>query len=221
VAPSSPRVVLRDLIREIDLYLAAHPGAGVAETRIGIASLPNRNMVHAQRGPNIGLPPKDILRDVTMVLGILETHQSALAYVVRAALRHLTWYWSEVGTFDGSDPFSYAYAPLIGANGPISSHDLALGLMLIAPHGMLGFQSCAASTLYAPVTGPHGWRFAPNQPLSLKPAHRPIWIAPNHPHLIKVGPDPFLAIRCLHGNIATLPKPIAADDWQRVEQVRR
>ena len=52
----------------------------------------------------------------------------------------------------------------------------------------------AAPELYAPLTGPHGWRFAPGRPLIVKPAGEPVWNPPLQPHLTKVGPHPFLCL---------------------------
>ncbi|MEZ5885412.1 MAG: hypothetical protein R3D56_00705 [Paracoccaceae bacterium] len=51
-----------------------------------------------------------------------------------------------------------------------------------------------APELYVPLTGPHGWRFGVDRPLTILPAHRPIWMEPFQPHLTKGRARPFLCL---------------------------
>jgi hypothetical protein len=44
---------------------------------------------------------------------------------------------------------------------PFAARDFDLGLFLIAPHVLYRDHHHAAPELYAPLTGPHGWRFGP------------------------------------------------------------
>ena len=78
----------------------------------------------------------------------------------------------------------------------------------------------AAPELYAPLTGPHGWRFGPGRPLMVKPAHQPVWNPPYPPHLTKVGPVPFL---CLFGwtrDVNEVARVMPAADWPELEALR-
>ena len=54
----------------------------------------------------------------------------------------------------------------------------------------------AAPELYAPLTGPHGWRFKPGDPLDWKEADVPVWNNPWEPRATMTGDIPFLAIFC-------------------------
>ena len=72
----------------------------------------------------------------------------------------------------------------------------------------------------ATLTGPHGWRFGPDRPLTLKPAHHPVWNPPYRPHLTKVGPTPFLAIFVWTRDVNQTAKVIQANDWPQLETRR-
>jgi len=75
----------------------------------------------------------------------------------------------------------------------------------------------AAPKLYAPLTGPHGWRFAPNRPLIVKQAHQPVWNDPHQPHLTKVGSIPFLAFFAWTRDIESRAQVLQATDWPELE----
>ena len=109
---------------------------------------------------------------------------------------------------------------IIGADGPIPALDFDLGLFLIAPHILYRDHHHAAPELYAPLTGPHGWRFGPDRRLTLKPAHHPVWNPPYRPHLTKVGPTPFLAIFAWTRDVKQTAKVIPASDWPQLETRR-
>ena len=72
----------------------------------------------------------------------------------------------------------------------------------------------------ATLTGPHGWRFGPDRPLTLKPAHHPVWNPPYRPHLTKVGPTPFPAIFARTREVNQTAKVIQANDWPQLETRR-
>ena len=72
----------------------------------------------------------------------------------------------------------------------------------------------------ATLTGPHGWRFGPDRPLTLNPAHHPVWNPPYRPHLTKVGPTPFLAIFVWTRDVNQTAKVIQANDWPQLETRR-
>jgi hypothetical protein len=72
--------------------------------------------------------------------------------------------------------------------------DFDLGLFVIGPDILYRDHHHAAPELYAPLTGPHGWRFLPDKTFHTKPADEPVWNEPWAPHATLTGPTPFLCI---------------------------
>ena len=208
---------MRGLIEEADHYLSTLPGPGVAEVRAGL------NLW--RHGP-VSLRPRahpviaDHLGDALAALS--HTHP-AFAQAIGAAAPYLTWHPYDSYPIDqigAAFATGQAYASLIGEDAAIPARDYDLGLFLIAPHLLYRDHHHAAPELYAPLTGPHGWRFGPGKPLVIQPAHQPVWNAPFRPHLTKVGPVPFLA---LFGWTADVTRPavvIPAPDWPALEALR-
>jgi hypothetical protein len=216
-AVSAGGAALSALVTEIDRYLATLPGEGPVEVRHGLARW---------AGPVTGIaarPNSVIAAHLPTALATLVTSHPALAFAIAEASPLLRWV-----TFDGyprdqiGDAFAtgHVYASLIGEGAPIPAQDFDLGLFLIAPHVLYRDRHHAAPELYAPVTGPHGWRFAPNAPLVIKQAHQPVWNPSDRAHLTKVGPVPFL---CIYGWTRDANAPahvIPADDWPELEALR-
>lgn len=205
----TPAARIAALVTEADRYIATLPGPGVAEVRAGLASA-------------TPTPPAASLNSIiaahlsTALTALAETHPT-LAAAIEGANPHLPWI-----TYDKYDrarigeafATGHAYAPL--ALGP----DYELGIFLIAPHILYRDHAHAAPELYAPLTGPHGWRFGPGTALATKPAHTPVWNPPHQIHATKVGPTPLL---CLYGWIRDVTEPayvIPADDWSAIEALR-
>ena len=214
-ASPSPEELVRALVDEADRYLATLPGPGVTEVRV---------LLSRWRDGPVTLPPP-------MLNAVVETHlppalealaadRPALAGAIAAAAPHLNWI-----TYDGYPPEEigtafargHAYCSVIGEEAAIPARDFDRGLSLIAPRVLYRDHAHAAPELYAPLTGPHGWRFGPGRPLVVKPAHSPVWNPPFRPHLTKVGPVPFL---CLFGWTKDSMAPahvIPATDWPELE----
>jgi hypothetical protein len=216
-APAPAEVLIRRLIDEADRYLAGLPGPGVAEVRRGL----NR-----WRGGPMTLRPKpnDV---VTAHLGcalapLAKTH-AALALAIAEAAPHLTWITYDaypLAKIGAEFAMGHAYASLIGEASSIPASGFDLGLFLIAPHVLYRDHRHPAAELYAPLTGPHGWRFGPGRPLIRKPAHAPVWNDPLRPHMTKVGAVPFLSF---FGWTCDVDKPaevLPADDWPELEALR-
>ena len=217
LTPLLPDEAIHALIDEADRYLATLPGPGVAEVRMGIA---------AARGGRATLAPAPnavVTRHLATALDQLMPTHPALGAAIAGAAPQLRWI-----TYDGYPPAQigeafrtgHAYASIIGEEGAVPARDFDLGLFLIAPHVLYRDHCHKAPELYAPLTGPHGWRFGPDMPLILKPAHDPVWNAPYAPHLTKVGPVPFL---CLFGwtrDVAEVARVIPAPDWAELEALR-
>ncbi|MDW4549393.1 dimethylsulfonioproprionate lyase family protein [Defluviimonas sp. D31] len=208
-------LALRGLLGEIDRYLAGLSGPGISETRAGLAA--------HRDGPVRPGAQSDLAvvrAHLPDALAALATERPALAAAIEEAMPHLGW-----RAYDSYPPeeigaafrAGHAYASLIG-EGAIPAEDFDLGLFLIAPGLLYRDHAHSAPELYAPLTGPHGWRFAPDAPLVIKPAHEPVWNAPDVPHLTKVGPRPFLCIYCWTKDANEPARIIPAGDWDALEQ---
>jgi hypothetical protein len=156
------------------------------------------------------------------LLPLARTHPR-LATSIAAAAPVLHWV-----TYDGypSDDIgegfanSHAYVSLVGAEAPYAATEFDFGLFLIAPHVLYRDHCHRAPELYAPLTGPHGWRFGPDRPLVDKSAHEPVWNDSYRPHLTKVGPLPFLAFFGWTSNVDEVARVLPATDWPELEALR-
>jgi hypothetical protein len=148
-------------------------------------------------------------RHLGTALAALRRRRAGLARVLAAAAPWLGWapYIYPDGVAGASFDTGNAFASL--ASGP----DCECGLFLIAPGVFYRDHAHAAPELYAPLTGPHGWRFAPGAALQSRRAHRPVWNPPHRPHAIKAGATPFLCLYVWTADLDAPPYMIAADDW--------
>jgi len=197
----------RDYLMALD-----HPGA--AEVRAGLPPDPGpETAVKARMSPVVS-------QWLTPALAPLAQDQPALAKAIAAAADHLEWM-----TYDAYSPEmigadfakGHAFASIRGAAAPFLADDFDMGLFLIAPHVLYRDHAHAAPELYAPVTGPHGWRFGPGRPLITKPAHAPVWNPPQLPHLTKVGSVPFLALFVWTRDVDIPAVVLPAQDWAELE----
>jgi hypothetical protein len=212
-------VALRALIDEADLYLATLPGPGVAEVRAGVAAWRAGPVTPA--GASTANPV--VSAYLPAALALLGRDQPAFALAIAEAAPALYWQ-----PYDRYPPAAigaafaagHAYARIIGDGAAVPARDFDLGLFLIAPQVLYRDHCHPAPELYSPLTGPHGWRFAPGAPLVVKGAHEPVWNPPDRPHAIKAGPVPFL---CLYGwtrDVGLPARVIPADDWAALEELR-
>lgn len=217
--PATAAAALRAMVDEADRYLATLPGPGVAEVRAGVAEW--RSGPVTPSGTTAAIPV--VAAYLPAALTRLGRDRPALALAIAEAAPALNWQ-----SYDRYPPAAigaafaagHAYARIIGDGAAIPAHDFDLGLFLIAPHVFYRDHCHPAPELYAPLTGPHGWRFAPGAPLVVKGAHEPVWNPPDKPHATKVGPVPFL---CLYGWTRDVDLParvIPADDWPALEELR-
>jgi hypothetical protein len=112
---------------------------------------------------------------------------------------------------------NHAFASIIGEGCPFEAVDFDLGLFIIAPRLFYRDHHHAAPELYAPLTGPHGWRFKPGDPLVWKKADVPVWNNPWEPHATMTGATPFLAIFCWTKDTLQPAKIIPSPDWPILE----
>lgn len=216
--PPVPEDVMRALLDEIDHYLSALRGPGISEVRQGIARRRQAQFqIEAPRANAV------VDRHLRNALAEFAGSHPALSALIAEASPLMRWI-----TYDGYDPLeigedfaaSHAFATIIGDAGPIAGDDFDLGLFLIAPHVLYRDHRHPAPELYAPLTGPHGWRFGAGRPLQIKSAHEPVWNEPNRPHLTKVGAVPFLCVYCWTRDNGEPARVIPAGDWAELESLR-
>ncbi|MBS0562940.1 MAG: hypothetical protein JSR87_00155 [Proteobacteria bacterium] len=214
----APDALIGALVDEIALYLAGFDGPGLDECRRGLARWRTGPVTATPAGPN------PVAGDwLGPALADLRSRHPGLAAAIAGAEAHLPWQ-----TYDGYAPEAagaafaegHAYAPLIGEGAAIPASDWDLGLFLVRPHVLYRDHSHAAPELYAPLTGPHGWRFGPGTPLAILPADRPVWNPPHRPHLTKVGPVPFLCIYIWTRAANAPARILPASDWPALEALR-
>lgn len=213
-----PESLVRALVDAGDVYLGSLAGPGIAEVRQGIARFRTGTYIPALQHANAVVE-----QHMSVALRELAKSEPSLAEVIAAAAPYLDWI-----TYDLYDierigqgfAGSHAYCSIIGDNGSIRSDDFDFGLFLIAPHVLYRDRRHAAPELYAPLTGPHGWRFRPGSPLIIKNAHDPIWNEPFQAHLTKVGPTPLLCVYCWTRDNDKPAEVLHAQDWANLEALR-
>lgn len=215
---ASPDVLIRALVEEADRYLAGLPGPGIAEVRTELARWRDGPV-----SPGAAATNPVVQAHLPAALAALAPDQPALAAALAAAAPHLVWITYDLYPLDEiGESFArgHAFASLIGEEAAIPARDFDFGVFLIAPHVLYRDHCHAAPELYAPLTGPHGWRFGSGLPLVTRAAHQPVWNPPFQPHLTKVGPVPFLCLFAWTRDVAEPARVLPADDWPKLEALR-
>ena len=211
-------LAIRMLVDAADRYFASLSGPGIAEIRADLSVW--------RSGPvTPGLAPASafVQRWMPEALAALRATHPALAAAISAAVPHLKWI-----TYDGypvaevGEAFSkgHAFASIIGEDAAIPAVDWECGIFLISPHVLYRDHRHIAPELYAPLTGPHGWRFETERPLKILPAHQPVWNDPFVTHLTKVGPIPFLSFYAWTKDVNPIAEIVPASDWAMLEALR-
>ena len=207
-------MAIRALIAEIDLYLSRLSGE---EENVAVV----RREIEAGSGN----PVKAIPANPDPACGYFDEALAAcddagLAGAIARARPNLEWITyalyppAEIGE---RWPKAHAMACLIGGTGFISADDFELGLFLMAPRTLYRDHHHPAPELYVPITGPHEWRFAPGAAWIVKPAHAPVWNAPNAIHATLVRDVPFLCLYAWTRDVDLPAKVDAAPDWAAIE----
>ena len=212
LAPQSP---LHALYATARAYLIALDHAGAAEVRAGLPEDPGDE--HTVR-PQGNAVVERWLPDALAAIGPTYSH---LVAAIGAAAGALNWITYDAYPPDKIGPFfrrGHAFASILGEASPFAASDFELGLFLIAPGIVYRDHHHAAPELYAPLTGPHSWRFGSGRPLITKPAHSPVWNPARQPHLTRVGAVPFLCLFVWTRDVNQPAQVIDADDWAILEQ---
>ncbi len=209
-----PGTEIAALVAAATSLIAAMPGPGIAEVGAGLATA--RSIAPGMR-PNavVAAHLEAALTSMPGSDGWPAGHDpAALAAAIRAAAPWLAWVTydlyppAEIGPAFGR---GHAFAPL--ACGP----EFELGLFLIAPGILYRDHAHAAPELYLPLTGPHGWRFAPGAALVWQRACVPVWNPPHAPHATMAGRVPFLCFYAWTGDIDVPAYVLPSADWQALE----
>jgi Dimethlysulfonioproprionate lyase len=206
--------IIRTLINEVGRHLEGlppHPGS--VAVRQGMARWGGGpvNPVAARPDPACGF----LDAALAAIAGA-----DALKAALQAARPHLSWttYNGYPATAIGPRfPKAHAFASLVSASGFIKADGFDLGLFLIAPHTLYRDHRHAAPELYAPLTGPHGWRFGVDAPWLQKPAHEPVWNEPMAVHATAVGAVPFLCVFAWTRDVDLVASVVPASDWAGIE----
>ena len=204
--------VIRNLVVEIEAYLLHLNDPHIVTVLEGVKKW--------ARGP-----VRQVQRRTLSVCDHLDTalqamNETTLAKAINDARPFLSWVSydayprDEIGARFADN---HAFASIIGEGCAFEAVDFDLGLFLIAPNLFYRDHHHAAPELYAPLTGPHGWRFNPGDPLVWKEAHNPVWNSAWQPHATLTGATPFLAIFCWTKDVALPAKVIPSSDWPTLE----
>lgn len=210
-AKETPMKMLYDTARDYLLALD-HPGA--AEVRAHLPVDPGPERAISARSNAV------VDRWLGPALQALGADRPALAGAISAASDRLGWITYDVyprAEIGEGFATGHAFASIMGGDAPFVAPGFDLGLFLIAPGALYRDHHHAAPELYAPLTGPHGWRFGPGRPLIVKPAHEPVWNPPHQPHLTKVGRVPFLCLFVWTKDASVPARVLPATDWAELE----
>jgi hypothetical protein len=201
------------LIGEIGNYVGSLAGPGIAEVSRGIARW-GEGLARPMPAREIGA-----CNHLPAALAAIEGHESLRA-AIWAARPHLAWeayapYPAE--KIGRHFPGAHAFASLMGGEAPVFADDFEFGLFLIAPGILYRDHRHAAPELYAPLTGPHRWRFGGDDGWASVPAHVPVWNEPWRVHATITGAVPFLSIFCWTRDVNDPAEVVMADDWDMVE----
>nr|WP_316651170.1 dimethylsulfonioproprionate lyase family protein [uncultured Gellertiella sp.] len=210
-----PENALRRLVGEIHQYLTKFPGDGIADVRAGIERYRDgpQQVRTARQTP--------VLQHLARALEVTaQQGEPGLAEAIRAAAPHLEWItYNAYGPEQIGAGFAngHAFATLLGEEGAFFAKDFDMGIFLIEPNIFYRDHKHQAPELYAPLTGPHGWRFEPGAAFEWLEANVPVWNVPNRPHATITGSEPFLCIFCWTKDAWEPAYIIPSDDWAAID----
>jgi hypothetical protein len=204
--------IIRNLVAEIETYLLQLNDPNITTVLEGLQKW--------ARGPIGQIKSRSLPACAHLDPALRAMGKPSLAKAIADARPYLQWIsYDAYPREDIGAGFAdnHAFASIIGEGCPIEAVDFDLGLFIIAPHLFYRDHHHAAPELYAPLTGPHGWRFKPGDPLVWKDADVPVWNNSWEPHATMTGATPFLAIFCWTKDTSQPAKIIPSPDWPTLE----
>jgi hypothetical protein len=204
---------IRHLIDASETYLRRFGSDGARDVVSGIARWKDGPTQKVTPQPH---PACGYLDEAIAAIDSADELRNAIE-AARPALKWITYDLYPREDIGPRFPEAHAFASLIGGDAPVLADDFELGLFLIAPKTLYRDHHHAAPEIYAPLTGPHGWRFGTDHPFRDKPAHEPVWNPAWGIHATLVRDVPFL---CLFGwtrDVNTPAKTVTAIDWDMIE----
>jgi hypothetical protein len=204
---------LLHLVEAVEDYLASNGGPGTQEL---CAALPIASSRAVRPTPVSAEPMCGFLDEALSCIEGADELRAA----IESARSFLCWVTydlyprAEIGPYF---PAAHAFASLVGPGAPVAAEDVDLGLFLIAPKTLYRDRHHAAPELYAPLTGPHRWRFGADTSWIEQPAHRTVWNEPWAVHATLTGEKPFLCIYGWTRDINVPARVVHAADWNMIE----
>lgn len=203
--PGSEIAALVAASREL---IASRSFAGQEDVLAGLALA---QMAQPDPGPNAV-----VSAHLAHALAVAERGGAAgpVVAAVGAAAPWLHWITYDIYPLEeigGTFATSHAFAALALGD------DFELGVFLVAPGVFYRDRAHAAPEMYVPLTGPHGWRFAPGTALERKPALEPVWNPPHQPHATLVSDVPFLCLYAWTRDTSDAAYVLPSSDWDRIE----
>ncbi len=203
---------IRSLVHESERYLARFAHPRIAEIRNDVARLGS--------GPINQLVPQapacGFLNEAIAAIADADSLRDALR-IAQPFLHWVTYDAYPATEIGPGFPKAHAFASIIGGQGFIHASDWELGLFVIAPGILYRDHHHAAPELYAPLTGPHRWRFGVNDTWQEKPPHEPVWNEPWAVHATLTGDVPFLCLFVWTHDVDLPAKVVHAEDWHLLE----
>lgn len=205
---------IRSLIAEIERYLARLDGEAENITEV------RRKIGQFGHGPVNSVPANPLPACGFLNEALTACDDRNLVQAIESMRPHLNWIAytlyprAEIGE---RWPEAHAMVTLIGETGHLHAEDFEIGLFLMAPRTLYRDHHHPAPELYVPITGSHEWRFAPGAAWIAKPAHMPVWNAPNAIHATLVRDVPFLCLYAWTRDVNCPAKVDFAPDWAAIE----
>lgn len=207
------RKSILNLVEAVEDYLSGNGGPGTREV---CAALPPAARRTVRARPAAPRPMCGFLDEALACIEGADEVRIAIGHA-RSLLRWVTYDLYPRKDIGPYFPSAHAFATLVGPDAPVEAGDFELGLFLIAPKTLYRDHHHAAPELYAPLTGPHRWRFGVENPWVEFPAHRTVWNEPWAVHATMTGETPFLCIYGWTRDINVSARVVHAADWNMLE----
>jgi quercetin dioxygenase-like cupin family protein len=150
---------------------------------------PNPHAPDARRLPACRFLPEAVAE--TML------HDASLAAALAMVEDELSWRqnvnYSDAAMGQPGYMAAYAYAEIVGPNGPLQGDDFLLGLMILGPGLHYPDHAHPAPELYAVLSGDSAWSRA-GGPFEDRPPGSVVWHGPGVVHATRTGVRPLLAL---------------------------